>query len=97
MIAVYKDVVYSKNIMFLKYILVAHINDYCFVYTCYYREKLRLPVLKSFQPIINLDFEFNNTIESSLRILYFTPNFTDMLFKSLDHILWGWNFKILEN
>ena len=50
------------------------------VYTCYYREKLRLPILKSFQPIINLVFEFNNTIESSLRILYFTPNFTDMLF-----------------
>ena len=50
------------------------------VYTCYYREKLRLPALKSFQPIINLVFEFNNTIESSLRILYFTPNFTDMLF-----------------
>ena len=49
------------------------------VYTCYYRDKLRLPALKSFQPIINLVFEFNNTIESSLRILYFTPNFTDVL------------------
>ena len=54
------------------------------VYTCYYREKLRLSVLKSFQPIINLVFEFNNTIESSLRILYFTPNFTDMLFSLFD-------------
>ena len=29
MIAVYKYVVYSKNIMFLKYILFAHRNDYC--------------------------------------------------------------------
>ena len=53
------------------------------VYTCYYREKLRLPVLKSFQPIINLVFEFNNTIESSLRILYLTSNFTDMLFEKV--------------
>ena len=29
MITVYKCVVYSKNIMFLKYILFAHRNDYC--------------------------------------------------------------------
>ena len=29
MIAVYKYVVYSKNIMFLKYILFAHRNDNC--------------------------------------------------------------------
>ena len=29
MIAVYKYVVYSENIMFLKYILFAHGNDYC--------------------------------------------------------------------
>ena len=29
MIAVCKYVVYSKNIMFLKYILFAHRNDYC--------------------------------------------------------------------
>ena len=29
MIAVYKYVVYSKNIMFLKYILFAHRNYYC--------------------------------------------------------------------
>ena len=50
------------------------------VYRCYYREKPRLPDLKSFQAIINLVFEFHNTIESPLRILYFTPNFTDMLF-----------------
>ena len=52
------------------------------VYKCYYREKPRLPVLKSFQAIINLVFEFYNTIESPLRILYFTPNFTDMLLYS---------------
>ena len=29
MIAVYKYVVYSKNIMFLKYVLFDHRNDYC--------------------------------------------------------------------
>ena len=29
MIAVYKYVVYSKNIMLLKYILVVHRNNYC--------------------------------------------------------------------
>ena len=29
MITVYKCVVFSKNIMFLKYILFAHRNDYC--------------------------------------------------------------------
>ena len=29
MITVYKYVVYSKNIMFLKYVLFAHRNDYC--------------------------------------------------------------------
>ena len=29
MITVYKYVVYSKNIMFLKYILFAHRNSYC--------------------------------------------------------------------
>ena len=29
MIAIYKYVAYSKNIMFLKYILFAHRNDYC--------------------------------------------------------------------
>ena len=29
MIAVYKYVVHSKNIMFLRYILFAHRNDYC--------------------------------------------------------------------
>ena len=49
------------------------------VYKCYYGGKPRLPVLKSFQAIINLVFECYNTIESPLRILYFTPNFTDML------------------
>ena len=37
-------------------------------------------VLKRFQAIINLVLKFYNTIESPLRILYFTPNFTDMLF-----------------
>ena len=79
MISAYKYVAYySKNIMFLKYICSP--IEMITVYTCYYREKLRLPVLKSFQPIINLVFEFNNTIEPSLRILYFTPNFIDMLF-----------------
>ena len=55
MITVYKYVIYSKNIMFLKYILFA--LEMIPVYKCYYREKLRLPVLKSFQAIINLVFE----------------------------------------
>ena len=50
------------------------------VYKCYFREKPTLPDLKSFQAIINLVFEFYNTIESPLRILYFTPNFTAMLY-----------------
>ena len=36
--------------------------------------------LKSFHAIINLVSELWDTIESPLRILYFTPNFTDMLF-----------------
>ena len=49
------------------------------VYNCYYREKPRLPVLKGFQAIINLVSELWNTIEFPLRILYFTPNFTDIL------------------
>ena len=35
--------------------------------------------LKSFHAIINLISELWNTIELPLRILYFTPNFTDML------------------
>ena len=36
--------------------------------------------LKSFHAIINLVSKLWNTIEIPLRILYFTPNFTDMLF-----------------
>ena len=35
--------------------------------------------LKSFHTIVNLVSELWNTIEFPLRILYFTPNFTDML------------------
>ena len=35
--------------------------------------------LKSFYAIINLVSELWNTIEFPLRILYFTPNVTDML------------------
>ena len=50
------------------------------VYKCYYREKPRLPVLKGFQAIINLVSELWNTTEFPLRILYLTPNFTNMLF-----------------
>ena len=61
------------------------------VYKCYYRENLRSPVLKSFQAIINLVFEFYNTIESPLRILYFTPNFTDMLLYMKIHIIYRYN------
>ena len=40
--------------------------------------------LKSFHAIINLVSELWNTIEFPLRILYFTPNFTDMLFYPVD-------------
>ena len=36
--------------------------------------------LKSFHATINLVSELWNTTEFPLRILYFTPNFTDMLF-----------------
>ena len=43
--------------------------------------------MKSFQAIINLVFEIYNTIESPLRILYFTPNFTDMLFNAFYRFL----------
>ena len=65
--------------MFEKYCLPIEMIT---VYKCYYREKPRLPVLKGFQAIIiiNLVSELWNTIEFPLRILYFTPNFTDMLF-----------------
>ena len=78
MIAVYKYVVYSKNMVFLKYILFDHRNDYC-IQMILSGKTEELPVLKSFQAIINLVFEVQNTIESPLRTLYFTPNFTDVL------------------
>ena len=78
--------------IFKKYCLPIEIIT---VYKCYYREKPRLPVLKSFQAIINLFFKFYDTIESPLRILYFTPNFTDMLFSVDgcvdDTVLIGWS------
>ena len=35
--------------------------------------------LEGFWLIVKLVSELKNTIESPLRILYFTPNFTDML------------------